>query len=116
MRVKGGPKTRRRHKKMLQLSEGFRGRRGNCFKHAKRGVQKALQYSYRDRRAKKRDFRKLWIARINAGVRANGISYSRFILGMKKSGLQLDRKVLSEMAIHFPQAFQQVVQLAQKSA
>lgn len=115
MRVKGGPKTRRRHKKMLKLAEGFRGRRGNCFKHAKLGVQKALRYSYRDRRTKKRDFRALWIARLNAGVRTHGITYSRFILGLKKSGIALDRKVLSEMAINFPQSFGAVVQAARKS-
>ena len=115
MRVKGGPKTTRRHKKMLKLAEGFRGRRGSCFKHAKLGVQKALQYSYRDRRVKKRDFRGLWIARLNAGVRLHGITYSRFILGLKKSGITLNRKVLSEMAINFPQAFGEVVQAARKS-
>ena len=115
MRVKGGPKTRRRHKKMLKLAEGFRGRRGSCYKHAKLGVQKALKYAYRDRRTKKRDFRGLWIARLNAGVRTHGITYSRFIMGLKKSGIALDRKVLSEMAINFPQAFGKVVQAAQKS-
>ena len=115
MRVKGGTKTRRRHKRMLQLAEGFRGRRGNCFKHAKLGVQKALKYAYRDRRVKKRDFRALWIARLNAGVRTHGITYSKFILGLKKSGITLDRKVLSEMAVNFPVAFGQIVKAAQKS-
>lgn len=115
MRVKGGPKTRRRHKKMLKLAEGFRGRRGSCYKHAKLGVQKALQYAYRDRRAKKRDFRGLWIARLNAGARMHGTTYSRLILGLKKSGITLDRKVLSEIAINFPQSFGEVVQAARKS-
>jgi large subunit ribosomal protein L20 len=114
MRVKGGTKTTNRHKRMLKLAEGFRGRRGNCFKHAKLGVQKALQYSYRDRRTKKRDFRALWITRVNAGAKLHGMNYSGFIVGLKKAGVDLNRKVLSELAFNFPVSFGKVVEVAQK--
>ena len=105
MRVKRGAAGRRRHKRRLKLAEGFRGRRKNCFKLAKRSVEKALQYAYRDRRAKKRDFRGLWIIRINAAARINGLSYSRFIRGLKLANIDLDRKVLAELAATDPVSF-----------
>jgi large subunit ribosomal protein L20 len=109
MRVKGGVVTRRQHKKVLKLTEGFRGRRGNCFRLAKLAMQKALQYAYRDRRVKKRDFRALWIARVGAGARAAGMSYSEFMCGLKQAGIELNRKALAELAVHDPIAFGQVV-------
>ncbi len=115
MRVKGGVQTAKKHKKILKLAEGFRGRRGNCYKHAKLGVHKALQYSYRDRRAKKREFRALWITRLNAGVRGHGMSYSRFIVALKQSGIELNRKVLSEIAFNFPESFGKVVKTVSKN-
>lgn len=108
MRVKGGVVTRRRHKRMLKLAEGFRARRKNCFKLAKRSVQRALKHAYRHRRAKKRDFRGIWIVRINAAVRAEGLSYSRFMYGLKKSGIEVDRKILAQLASTDPSAFKAV--------
>jgi large subunit ribosomal protein L20 len=94
------------------LAEGFRGRRKSCFKLAKRAVEKALQFSYRDRRAKKRDFRGLWIVRINAAARLNGLSYSKFISGLSKANIDLDRKVLAEIAFHDPAAFAVIAEKA----
>ena len=105
MRVKGGVVTRRRHKRLLKRAEGFRGRRSSCFKLAKRAVQRAMQHAYRGRRLKKRDFRALWISRINAGVRMAGLSYSRFINGMQKANITLDRKVLAHIAVRSPADF-----------
>lgn len=105
MRVKRGFASRRRHKRRLKLAEGFRGRRKDCFKLAKRAVEKALQFSYRDRRAKKRDFRGLWIVRINAAARLNGLSYSKLIQGLAKANIALDRKVLAEIAFSDPASF-----------
>jgi large subunit ribosomal protein L20 len=96
----------------LKLAEGFRGRRKSCFKLAKRAVEKALQFSYRDRRAKKRDFRGLWIVRINAAARLNGMSYSRFICGLTKANIELDRKVLAEIAFHDPASFAVIAEKA----
>jgi large subunit ribosomal protein L20 len=96
----------------LKLAEGFRGRRKDCFKLAKRAVEKALQFSYRDRRAKKRDFRGLWIVRINAAARLNGLSYSRFIKGLSNANIELDRKVLAEMAYSDPASFAVVAERA----
>lgn len=104
-RVKRGVTARARHKKILALAKGFRGRRKNVFRIAKQAVMKAGQYAYRDRRAKKRVFRQLWIARINAAARGLGLTYSKFIAGLKKAQVELDRKVLSDMAIHDPAAF-----------
>ncbi len=104
-RVKRGVTARARHKKILALAKGFRGRRKNVFRIAKQAVMKAGQYAYRDRRAKKRVFRQLWIARINAAARGLGLTYSKFIAGLKKASIELDRKVLSDMAIHDPAAF-----------
>ena len=99
-RVKRGVTARARHKKVLALAKGFRGRRGNVFRIAKQAVMKAGQYAYRDRRQRKRQFRTLWIARINAASRANGMSYSRFMNGLLKAGITLDRKVLADIAVH----------------
>jgi len=112
MRVKRGFKARRRRKKVLKLAKGFRGGRSKLFRTAADAVDKALMYAYRDRRVRKRDFRKLWIARINAAVRMNNLSYSKFIHGLKLAGVELDRKVLAELAISDPSGFSQIASLA----
>ena len=112
MRVKRGFTSRRRHKRMAKLAEGFRGRRRNCFKHIKLGVQKALQYSYRDRRNKRRELRALWIVRIGAAARLSGVSYSKFISGLKKAEIDLDRKILADMAVNDAQAFAAIAEKA----
>lgn len=109
-RVKRSVVSRERRKKILKLAKGYRGRSKNCFRLAKQRVEKALQYAYRDRRAKKRDFRKLWIARINAAVRLHGLVYSQFIRGLNLAEIELDRKVLSDMAINNPKQFEAVVE------
>ena len=114
-RVKRGVTARARHKKVLALAKGFRGRRGNVFRIAKQAVMKAGQYAYRDRRNRKRAFRALWIARINAGARANGLSYSRLIAGLKKANVEIDRKVLADLAMNEQQAFAAVVEKAKAS-
>jgi large subunit ribosomal protein L20 len=111
-RVKRGVTARARHKKVLALAKGFRGRRKNVFRIAKQAVMKAGQYAYRDRRAKKREFRRLWIARINAGSRALGLTYSKFIAGIKKASIEIDRKVLADMAVNDPAAFASIVATA----
>ena len=108
--VKRGVTARARHKKVLALAKGFRGRRKNVYRIAKQAVMKAGQYAYRDRRNKKRVFRRLWIARINAATRALGLTYSQFINGLNKTGLGLDRKVLSDIAIHDEAAFARIVE------
>ena len=108
-RVKRGVTARARHKKILALAKGYRGRRKNVFRIAKQAVMKAGQYAYRDRRTKKRVFRQLWIARINAATRGLGLTYSKFIAGLKKANIDLDRKVLSDMAINDPAAFASIV-------
>lgn len=108
-RVKRGVTTKARHKKILKMAKGYRGRSKNCFRVAIEKVEKGLQYAYRDRRNKKRDFRKLWIQRINAGVREHGLVYSQFINGLNKAGITLDRKVLSDLAIREPEAFKAIV-------
>ncbi len=108
-RVKRGVTARARHKKVLALAKGFRGRRKNVYRVAKQAVMKAGQYAYRDRRNKKRDFRRLWIARINAAVRELGMTYSQFINGMTKAGIGLDRKVLADIAVHDKAAFAAIV-------
>ena len=108
-RVKRGVTARARHKKILALAKGYRGRRKNVYRVAEQAVMKAGQYAYRDRRTRKRVFRKLWIARINAGARSHGVTYSRFIAGLKKLSIDLDRKVLSDMAINDPAAFGAIV-------
>ena len=112
MRVKGGFKSRRRRKKILKLARGYRGGRSKLFRTAADSVDKALMYAYRDRKARKRDFRRLWIARINAGARMNELSYSKLINGLKRANIELDRKILAEMAVSDPAAFSKVVRLA----
>ena len=112
MRVKGGFKSRRRRKKILKLARGYRGGRSKLFRTAADSVDKALMYAYRDRKARKRDFRRLWIARINAGARMNELSYSKLINGLKRANIELDRKVLAEMAVSDPTAFSKVAKLA----
>ena len=111
-RVKRGVTARARHKKVLALAKGFRGRRKNVYRIAKQAVMKAGQYAYRDRRAKKREFRRLWTARINAGSRALGLTYSKFIAGIKKASIEIDRKVLADMAVNDPAAFASIVEKA----
>ena len=108
-RVKRGVTARARHKKVLALAKGFRGRRGNVYRIAKQAVMQAGQYAYRDRRTKKRVFRQLWIARINAAARANGLTYSQFINGLNKAEIALDRKVLADIAVHDAAAFASIV-------
>lgn len=109
-RAKRGFKNRRRHKKILNLAEGFTHRRKNTIRRGSEAVDRALRYAYRDRKARKRDFRALWITRINAAVVSNGLNYSTFIAKLKKSNIKLDRKVLSDLAIFDPAAFTAVVQ------
>ena len=111
-RVKRGVTARARHKKVLEQAKGFRGRRKNVFRIAKEAVMKAGQYAYRDRRARKRVFRQLWIARINAAARELGISYSQFMAGMKKAAIDIDRKMLADMAVAQPAAFAKVASQA----
>lgn len=111
-RVKRGVTKRARHKKILKLAKGYRGRAKNCFRVAIEKVEKALQYAYRDRRTKKRDFRALWIQRINAAVREQGLIYSKFISGLKNAKIDLDRKVLSDLAIREPETFAKIVEKA----
>ena len=112
-RVKRGVTNHARHKKVLKLAKGFRGRTKNTYRAAVQRVEKSLQYAYRDRKTRKRDFRSLWIQRINAGARLHGMTYSTFMDGMRKAGIELDRKVLSDLAIHEPAAFQSLVEQAQ---
>ena len=114
-RVKRGVVAHARHKKVIKKAKGFRGRRKNTFKVAKQAVEKSMQYAYRDRRAKKREFRSLWIQRINAGVRSEGITYSKFINGLNKSGIKLDRKVLADIAYNNPEVFKSIVKKVQSS-
>ena len=101
-RVKRGVTTHAKHKKVIKQAKGFRGRRKNTFKVAKQAVEKSMQYAYRDRKVKKREFRSLWLQRINAGAREMGISYSVFINGLKKLNVDIDRKMLAELAMHEP--------------
>jgi len=110
-RVKRGVTAHARHKKILTLAKGFRGRRKNVYRIAKQAVMKAGQYAYRDRRTRKRVFRQLWIARINAASRSHGVTYSRFMAGLKKANIEIDRKVLSDMAIRDPAGFSSIVDL-----
>ena len=112
-RVKRGVTTHARHKKILNLAKGYRGRGGTAYRIAIAKVEKALRYAYRDRRNRKRDFRALWIQRINAGARGHGLTYSQFMHGIKLAGLDLDRKVLSDLAIREPEAFQAIAVTAQ---
>ena len=108
-REKGAMHTRARRKKILKLAKGYRGAKSKNFRTANQAVMKSLVYAYRDRKAKKREFRQLWIARINAATRANGMSYSRFMNGLKQKGIEINRKMLSEIAISNPEAFKELV-------
>jgi large subunit ribosomal protein L20 len=110
--VKRGVAAHARHKKVLGLAKGYRGRSKSSFRIAIEKVEKGLRYAYRDRRAKKRDFRGLWIQRINAGAREHGLTYSQFIAGVKAAGLELDRKVLADLAAREPEAFRAIVETA----
>jgi large subunit ribosomal protein L20 len=110
MRVKRGTTNRRRHNKLFKQTKGYRGRRRNTVRMARQAVMKAGQNAYRDRRRKKRVFRRLWITRLNAALRQRGVMYSRFICQMEEKNVKLDRKVLSELAIHEPEAFSKVVE------
>ena len=112
MRVKRGFKARRRRNRVLKLARGFRGRRHNCYKRAVEAVERALMQSARGRRVRRRDFRSLWIARINAAARMSGVSYSRFIAGLKKAKVELDRKVLADIALADPAAFAAIAKRA----
>jgi large subunit ribosomal protein L20 len=111
-RVKRGFKARRRRNKVLKLAKGYRGARSKLFRSATEAVDRALNYAFRDRRVKKRDFRSLWIVRINAASRINGLSYSKFIFGLKKANVQIDRKVLADIAVTDPNGFAQIAALA----
>ncbi len=108
-RTTAGKVTKQRHKKILKLAKGYRGRAKNCYRIAIEKVEKALQYAYRDRKARKRDFRGLWIQRINAAVREHGMIYSQFINGLKKASIEIDRKVLAELAVRDAEAFKHIV-------
>ena len=112
-RVKRGVTAHARHKKVTDAAKGYYGRRKNTYRAAVQAVEKAGQYAYRDRRTKKRNFRSLWIQRINAGVREHGLTYSRFMCGLKAAGIEIDRKVLSDIAIREPEAFKALVDQAQ---
>jgi len=108
-RIKGAVTTRKRRKKILKLAKGYWGAKSKLYKMANQAVMKSLTYAYIGRKQKKRDYRRLWITRINAGCKANGMNYSRFMHGLKKAGINLNRKMLSEIAIHEPEAFKQLV-------
>lgn len=112
-RAKGGPKTRHRRKKRLKMAKGYYGAKSKLFRTATEAVDKSLLYAYRDRRTKKRNFRRLWITRINAAVRSHGMTYSRFMEGLKKAGITLNRKVLAEIAAHDAAGFSQIVKSVQ---
>ncbi len=115
-RAKGGPKTRARRKRVLNQAEGFWGAKSKLFRSATEAVDRSLKYAYRDRKVRKRDFRKLWIARINAAARLNGISYSKFIAGLAKSGVALDRKVLAELAVSDAAGFAKLAEAAKSAS
>ncbi len=111
-RTKNSVVTRRRRKKVLKMARGYRGPKSKCYRPANEQVMHSLQYAYRDRRARKGDFRKLWITRINAAAREHGMSYSRFISGLKEAGVEVDRKILSDLAVHDPETFGRLVEVA----
>ena len=114
-RVSRGVVTKAKHKKIFKKAKGFYGRRKNIFRVAVQAVERSMQYAYRDRRSKKRDFRGLWIQRINAGVRMHGLTYSQFISGLKKATIEIDRKVLAELAVNQPETFKLLVEKAQSA-
>jgi large subunit ribosomal protein L20 len=111
-RVKGGPRARRRHKKVLKLTQGQKGTKHALYRRANEAMLKSLWYAYRDRRNRKRDFRRLWITRINAAARLNGLSYSRFMHGLGKAGVEIDRKILAELAVKDSETFARLVEVA----
>ncbi len=111
-RVKGGKTAHARHRKIIKMAKGYRGRGKNCFRVAVQRVEKALQYAYRDRKARKRNFRSLWIQRINAAARLHGMPYSKFMNGLKKAGIELDRKVLADIAVKDPKTFEALAKQA----
>jgi large subunit ribosomal protein L20 len=111
-RVKGGPRARRRHKKVLKLTKGQRGTKHALYRRANEAMLKSLWYAYRDRRNRKRDLRRLWITRINAAARLNGLSYSRFMHGLGKAGVEIDRKILAELAVNDAEAFAKLAEVA----
>ncbi|PTX63182.1 large subunit ribosomal protein L20 [Melghirimyces profundicolus] len=113
-RVKGGTVTRRRRKKVLKLARGYFGSKHTLFKTAKQQVMKSLSYAYRDRRRKKRDFRRLWISRINAAARTNGLSYNKMMHGLKQAGVEVNRKMLADLAVNDKKAFSELANLAKK--
>ncbi len=110
MRVKGGPKTRRRHKKIKKMAKGYYGQKSKTFRRANEAVLKSLRYTYRHRKEKKRDFRKLWILRINAACRNLDVKYSDFIHNLKEKGILLNRKILSYLAVNYPESFKEIVE------
>ena len=114
-KVKRGVITHARHKKVIDAAKGYYGRRKNVFRVAVQAVERGMQYAYRDRRKRKSDFRGLWIQRINAGVRLHGMTYSQFISGLKKSSVEIDRKILAELAVNQPDAFKALVEKAQSA-
>ncbi|CAN0654595.1 50S ribosomal protein L20 [Nitratireductor sp. L1-7-SE] len=114
-RVKRGVTAHAKHKKVMKAAKGFYGRRKNTIRIAKQAVEKSMQYAYRDRKARKRNFRALWIQRINAGAREHGLTYGRFIDGLNKAGIEIDRKVLADMAVHEPQAFAALVKKSKEA-
>jgi large subunit ribosomal protein L20 len=116
MRIKRGVTRHRRHRKILQQASGFRGSSGKLVRRARLAVEKSLVYAYRDRRQRKRQFRQLWIARINAAARQHGLSYSQLMHGLKNAGVEVDRKVLADVAVNDAQAFQKFVELARSDA
>lgn len=115
MRVKSGTVRRKRHNKYIKQAKGFKGRRNNCFKFVKDSVERAMQFAYRDRRNKKRDFRKLWIIRINAAARISGLSYSKFMAGLKAAEIDLDRKQLADLAVNQPETFAELTGKAREA-
>lgn len=111
-RAKGGPKTRRRHKKTMKQAKGYVGGRRKTYRQARETVERGLTYAYRDRKVRKRDLRSLWIVRINAGARANGLSYSQLVAGLRAAGVEVDRKILAALALDDPQAFAEIAGVA----
>ena len=116
MRIKRGVTSHRRHRRILKQAKGFRGARSKLIRPARLAVERSLKFAYRDRRQRKREFHRLWIVRINAAARDHGLSYSRFMSGLKQAGLELDRKVLAELAISDPQAFAELAERAKAAA
>lgn len=115
MRVKGGSRTRYRHKKIIRQTKGYYGTRHRLWRRANEAWMKAMWYAYRDRRQRRRDLRRLWISRINAAARLNGLSYSRFVHGLRQAGVELDRKILADIAVRDPQTFTRIAEIAKQA-